>query len=62
MTRDQKLQFHLEEVISMDLPDGVTANAAEMDALCQQATPDQKMRALGRALTRQPILTKEERT
>ena len=61
MTREEKLEFHLDAVIWEDLPDGTRLNGPQIQALMDAATPEQKERAYQRALYRCPILLEDER-
>lgn len=61
MTRDAKLQVHLEMVIWEDQPEGTRLNAAQIQALMDAATDGQKARAYQRALVRSPLLLEDER-
>ena len=60
MTREQKLEFHLQMVILEDRLN-TPLNAKQIEAFAASATSDQKERAYKRALTRNPILLEDER-
>lgn len=61
MTPEMKVLVHLEHIIFNDLPEGTRLNAAQLDELCHNATPDQRERARARALTHAPLLLEDER-
>jgi len=61
VTREQKLELHLEMVIFEDLPEGTRLNAEQISVLMDGATMDQVERAYQRALTRSPVLLEDER-
>lgn len=61
MTRDQKLEVHLEFIIFEDLPEGTRLNGRQMAEYAANATPEQRERAFQRGLIRSPLLLDEER-
>lgn len=61
MTRETKLQCHLERIIFEDLAHGTALNAKQVYALMAVATPEQKQRAFERGLQRIPLLLDDER-
>ncbi len=61
MTRETKLQVHLESVIFTGLPEGTALNARQILDLMAVATPEQKDLAYQRGLTRIPLLLDDER-
>lgn len=62
MSREAKLQYHLEEIIWESLPEGTRLNARQMKILVGMATPEQHEAAYVRALTRCPMLLDDERS
>ncbi len=62
MTREEKLEVHLEMVIWEGLPEGTRLNAMQITELLLRATDEQKHRAYQRALTRSPLLLDDERS
>jgi hypothetical protein len=61
MTREQKLEFHLDWIIFRDLPEGTRLNGKQIQQLMDTATEDQRRRAYERALVHVPLLLDEER-
>ena len=62
MTREEKLQVHLEMVIWRAVPEGTVLNARQIEALMAAATPEQKAAAYYRGLHHVPFLLDDERT
>lgn len=60
MTREEKLQYHLEIVICQSRP-GVPMTSRKLEILAEQATPEQKEAAYQRALIHSPMLLDDER-
>ncbi len=60
MTREMKLQVHLESVIFAGLPEGTVLNAQQLLDRIARATPEQKQLAYQRALKRVPLLLGDE--
>lgn len=61
MTRDQKLEVHLESIMFEDQPEGTRLNAQQLKILMAMATPEQVERAYQRALVHCPLLLDDER-
>ena len=61
MSREAKLQYHLEAVIWESLPEGTRLNARQMLQLMELATPEEHEAAYVRALTHCPMLLDDER-
>lgn len=60
MTKEMKLQYHLEMVI-YESHQGWSFSAKQIEFLASQATPEEKEQAYQRALTRSPLLLDDER-